>query len=717
MTAKPTGGFTLPGEAGHEALTLKLAKKWGADIIRDSDGTTLSPEITKSGYGIYSTVCIIREHNDWLKQHPKMQQQTFLITSPAVADADVLEISLLDDFFDQHAAVNETPESQEHWQVVDRTTGQILPRKSWRYEAGTVVLEKPALWHTYTVSFLAFRIWEEISMYNHTTNNWDSEHLMQVDPVYEQARKYLLAWMEQWCLAHPETTVARFTSLFYNFTWIWGSHSENRNLFVDWGSYAFAVSPLMLENFQKAYGYCLTAEDFVNGGKYRTTHMPPDSRLRDWIGFICDFVADFAKQLVDVVHRHGKQAYIFYDDSWIGLEPYGPRFSSIGFDGIIKCVFSGFESRMCSGVAQVKTHELRLHPYLFPVGLGGATTFAAGGNPAREAMEYWAAVRRAMLRAPIERIGLGGYLHLVEPFPEFVENIAKIADEFRIIRNLHAQGAPLNLKPVVGILTAWGSLRSWTCCGHYHENPDNDLINLIESLSGLPFEVRFLGFEEIRDSVPDDLNVIINAGFAGSAWSGGDKWRNERLVAALTHWIHKGGVLLGVGAPSAVNGYDTFFRMAHVFGVDIDTGERINHGQWSFEVVRSEIAFEGIKPQPGIYLTNKQTRILAAADGHPLHTENSFGRGMGLYLSSYRHGPQNTRSLKQLILEACGCADTTWDCSDSRLEYAFFPHSKAVVIVNNSSSPVTAAATLHGRAIQADLAPYGMLLLDDAGGR
>ena len=39
------GDFTLPGEAGYEKLTLELAKKWGADVIRDSDGTHLSDEI------------------------------------------------------------------------------------------------------------------------------------------------------------------------------------------------------------------------------------------------------------------------------------------------------------------------------------------------------------------------------------------------------------------------------------------------------------------------------------------------------------------------------------------------------------------------------------------------------------------------------------------------------------------------------------------------
>ena len=63
-------GFTMPGESGYEKLTLELAEKWGADVIRDSDGTTLSDEIIQAGYGIYSTVCMIRDHNEWARKHP-----------------------------------------------------------------------------------------------------------------------------------------------------------------------------------------------------------------------------------------------------------------------------------------------------------------------------------------------------------------------------------------------------------------------------------------------------------------------------------------------------------------------------------------------------------------------------------------------------------------------------------------------------------------------
>lgn len=61
---KRKGNFTLPGEAGYEKLTLELAEKWGADVIRDSDGTVLSDEILDAGYGIYSTICMIRDHKN-----------------------------------------------------------------------------------------------------------------------------------------------------------------------------------------------------------------------------------------------------------------------------------------------------------------------------------------------------------------------------------------------------------------------------------------------------------------------------------------------------------------------------------------------------------------------------------------------------------------------------------------------------------------------------
>ncbi|MEK4009363.1 1,3-beta-galactosyl-N-acetylhexosamine phosphorylase [Paenibacillus sp. FSL H3-0333] len=692
LSTGSTGAFTLPGEAGYEALTLKLAERWGADVIRDSDGTQLSEEIINAGYGIYSTLCIIRDHNGWAARNPDKLQQTFLITSPKVAVQDYISIYLLEDFFAEQFRVNDSREAFKYWQVYDRTTGAEVPGEQWNYdrESGNVVLTGITPWHKYTVSFMAYRIWEEISMYNHTTNHWDKEHLMQIDPMYKGTRQYLLDWMEDWCGKHQATTVVRFTSLFYNFAWIWGSSGQNRHLFSDWGSYDFTVSALGLDRFAEQYGYSLTAEDFVNGGKYRVSHIPAEQRKLDYMAFINDFVIGFGKQLIDIVHKHGKLAYVFYDDSWVGAEPYNDRFGEFGFDGMIKCVFSGYEARLCSGV-KVETHEIRLHPYLFPVGLGGAPTFMEGGNPTLDAKQYWINIRRALLREPVDRIGLGGYLHLVEPYPDFCAYIEKIADEFREIKELHRQGQPYHIKTKVAVLHSWGKLRSWTLSGHFHETYMHDLVHINEALSGLPVEVRFIDFEDVRQGILQEVDVVINAGSAGSAWSGGDHWKDSQAVDALTEWVYKGGALIGVNQPSAVDGYDHYFRLAHILGVDEDTGARVAHGKWAYEVHPVPgLVPDGVSltPKNGIYLIDGAAAVVREAEGKLALTVNSFGRGKGIYLPSFAFSWENTRLLLNLIRFAGNELEETRYLPDNLYtECAYYPQSKRLVVINNSGQP------------------------------
>ncbi len=40
---------------------------------------------------------------------------------------------------------------------------------------------------------------------------------------------------------------------------------------------------------------------------------------------------------------------------------------------------------------------------------------------------------------------------------------------------------------------------------------------------------------------PEDVKVIINAGVANSAWSGGDYWKEAGVIEALTAFVHNGG--------------------------------------------------------------------------------------------------------------------------------------------------------------------------------
>ena len=718
---KKKGCFTLPGEAGYEKLTLEMAEKWGADVIRDSDGTVLSDEILEAGYGIYSTICIIRDHNEWARQNQDKLQQCFLMTAPRTAAEGPLSIRLMDGFFEEQFRVNDGENARSYWQVYDRTTDEELASEGWSYDAenGCVTIASPVPFHTYTVSFMAYRIWEEISMYNHTTNNWDKEHLMQIDPMYPETREYLLGWMKDWCETHPATTVVRFTSMFYNFVWIWGSDENCRNLFTDWGSYDFTVSERALDEFEKKYGYRMTAEDFINQGKLHVTHMPGNKRKADWMEFINDFVISFGKQLVDMVHSYGKKAYVFYDDSWVGIEPYNGRFQEFGFDGLIKCVFSGYEARLCAGV-KVDTHELRLHPYLFPVGLGGAPTFMEGGDPTLEAKKYWNSVRRALLREPVQRIGLGGYLHLVQDFPDFCDYIEQVADEFRTILGFHGEGAPYSIRTKVAVLHYWGKLRSWTLSGHFHETYMNDLIHINEALSGLPVDVRFISFEDVKNGALADVDVVINAGFAGSAWSGGDAWKDAEVLEKLTRFVYEGGTFIGVNEPSAVEGYDSFFRMANVLGVDEDTGAKLCHGKWFFEVQQDEkLMPEGsfVKKtgdyRKGVpYLTDGKAKVLAADGTVPTLTVNRFGKGYGIYLASFEKTIENTRMLLNLIRMAGGELENDLYLTDNiYTECAYYPGSGQLVVINNSDQPQTTGVQTKNGRVEISLEAYATKML------
>ena len=46
------GGLTIPTETGFVDETLKLLERWGADAVRDCDGTAMPDEIKRAGYNL-----------------------------------------------------------------------------------------------------------------------------------------------------------------------------------------------------------------------------------------------------------------------------------------------------------------------------------------------------------------------------------------------------------------------------------------------------------------------------------------------------------------------------------------------------------------------------------------------------------------------------------------------------------------------------------------
>ena len=320
-----------------------------------------------------------------------------------------------------------------------------------------------------------------------------------------------------------------------------------------------------------------------------------------------------------------------------------------------------------------------------------------------------------MLRKPVDRIGLGGYLHLVEPFPDFCDYIEKLTDEFRMIKALHEQGEPDVIPGKVAILTAWGSLRSWTCSGHFHENLKRDLMHVLEALAGLPVEVTFLSFDDIKEKgISQDIKVLINAGEKNSAWSGGFYWQDEKVIEVINEWVNNGGSFIGIHEPSALDGALYQLRLSSVLGIDIDDGSRSCQGKYPYQVntnhfINKEIEVIDLPKQEGVYLIDPTTIVLAEKEGTPLMTVHPFGKGKGIYLSGYRFNSLNTCLLLRTICYAGDCEEALvyYYPSNIEMECAYYEASKKLIVVNNSeAAQVTRIVTKEKGEIKVSLEPY-----------
>ena len=182
--------------------------------------------------------------------------------------------------------------------------------------------------------------------------------------------------------------------------------------------------------------------------------------------------------------------------------------------------------------------EGRFLPYFFP------DTFYEGNDPSIEAMTNWVQARRAILRSPIQRMGYGGYLSLANKFPKFIDTVAMITEEFRMIHTQMNHTRPYSgLK--VAILNHWGKLRTWqafTVAHALYSKEAYSYYGVLESLSGMNVDVSFISFEDILNhGIDPSIDVIINAGLTDTAFSGGKIWTETALPQIITEWVAKGG--------------------------------------------------------------------------------------------------------------------------------------------------------------------------------
>ena len=686
-----TGRVTIPTDLDVVPETLEILKKWGADAIRDCDGTDFPQELKNADAKIYSTYYTTRKDNAWAKANPDEVQQCYIMTGFYTAPGDTVTIPLMKGISPELMKVNDHDDITRWWEVMDRSTGQPVPPEQWSYADGSVTVQAVPF-HEYTVSFLAYLIWDPVHMYNATTNGWTNfEHQITFDVRQPKTHKYSMERLRKFIAEHPYVNVIRYTTFFHQFTLIFDE--LKREKFVDWYGYSASVSPYILNQFEQEVGYKFRPEYIIDQGYYNNQYRVPSKEYRDFQAFQRREVAKLAKEMVDITHECGCEAMMFLGDHWIGTEPFMPEFKTIGLDAVVGSVGNGSTLRLISDIEGVKYTEGRFLPYFFP------DTFHEGGDPVKEAKENWVTARRAILRKPIDRIGYGGYLKLALQFPEFVDYVESVCNEFRELYENIKGTTPYCVKRVA-VLNCWGKMRAWGCHMVHHAlyyKQNYSYAGVIEMLSGAPFEVKFISFEDIKNDphLLDSLDVIINVGDADTAHTGGIWWEDPEISSAIRKFVWNGGGFIGVGEPSGHPYQGHILQLASVLGVEEENGFTLNYDKYNWEEHPNHFILQDAdKPidfgegKKNIYAL-EGTEVLVQRNKEVQMAAHDFGKGRAVYISGVPYSFANSRTLYRAILWSAHSEEElhTWFSSNYNVEVHAYVKNGKYCVVNNTYEP------------------------------
>lgn len=685
------GRVTIPTDVDVVDRTLEIMDLWGADAIRDCDGTDFPQELQGTDAKIYSTYYTTRKDNDWAKANPDEVQQCYIMTAFYTATEDTLAIPLMKGISPELMQANTRDDIKRWWEVIDRTTGNIVSTEDWNYSDldGCVTIKNTIKFHEYTVSFLAYLIWDPVHMYNAVTNGWTNfEHQITFDVRQPKTKEFTMKRLQKFIDEHPYVDVLRFTTFFHQFTLVFDE--LKREKYVDWYGYSASVSPYILEQFEKEVGYTFRPEFIIDQGYYNNQYRVPSKEFKDFQAFQRREVAKLVKEMVDITHANNKEAMMFLGDHWIGTEPFMEEFSTTNLDAVVGSVGNGSTTRLISDIPGVKYTEGRFLPYFFP------DTFHEGGDPVKEAKENWVTARRAILRKPVDRIGYGGYLKLALDFPQFIDYVKDVCNEFRQLYENVKGTTPYCIKKVA-VLNCWGKMRSWGCHMVHHalyQKQNYSYAGIIETLSGAPFDVKFISFDDILENkdILNDIDVIINVGDADTAHTGGMYWENPLIVEAIRGFVHNGGGFIGVGEPSGHQYQGHFLQLASLMGIEKETGFTLNYDKYNWDENSKHFILEDCtKPvdfgegKKSIYAL-ENAEVLVQNDKEVQMATNSFGNGRSVYISGLPYSFENSRILYRAIMWASGSEKElhTWFSTNFNVEVHAFVENKKYCVVNNT---------------------------------
>ena len=252
----------------------------------------------------------------------------------------------------------------------------------------------------------------------------------------------------------------------------------------------------------------------------------------------------------------------------------------------------------------------------------------------------------------------------------------------------------------VAVLNCWGRMRSWGCHMVHHalyQKQNYSYAGVIEVLSGAPFDVRFLSFNEVKENphILDDIDVIVNVGDGDTSHTGGQVWEDPVISSAIRGFVHRGGGFIGVGEPSGHQYQGRYLQLAGVLGVEKETGLTLSYDKYNWEEhpghfiladTTGPVDFgEGKK---SIYALDG-TEILVQREKEVQMAANAYGSGRAVYISGLPYSFENSRILYRSILWSSHAEGELhkWFSENFNVEVHAFEKNGKYCVVNNTYEP------------------------------